>query len=78
MQTKKSIHLDLRHLEPPEPLRVALEAASRLERGQTLTALTRFRPVHLFEQLQAMELEWEDEEAAEGHWVTTCWHQPLH
>ncbi len=76
MQTNDPIILDLRHLEPPEPLRVALEAASRLERGQTITALTRFRPVHLFEQLQTMDLEWEDEEAPEGHWVSTFWHQP--
>lgn len=76
MKETEHAPLDLRPLPPPGPLHAALEAASRLERGQTLAVITRFRPVHLFEQLESIGIECEDEELPTGDWRTTFWHKP--
>lgn len=65
--------LDLRELDPPGPLQHALAAAASLSRGQTLVLHTRFRPVHLLEQLQESGFDWDDEEAGSNHWITHLW-----
>lgn len=65
--------LDLRVLEPPEPLHRALEALARLERGRELVLHTRFRPVHLFDQLDAETTDYDCEEAGPNHWITHLW-----
>jgi len=45
--------LDLRGLEPPQPMMRVLEALDTLPEGGAIVALTRFRPVHLLELLEA-------------------------
>jgi uncharacterized protein (DUF2249 family) len=65
--------LDLRHLEPPQPLQRALEALSRLGRGEELILHTRLRPVHLLETLEPGRFDAEIAERSPGHWVTRLW-----
>jgi uncharacterized protein (DUF2249 family) len=45
------IHLDLRHLPPPEPMARALEAVESLPPGAELELLTPMMPVPLLELL---------------------------
>jgi uncharacterized protein (DUF2249 family) len=68
--------LDLRALEPPEPLRRALETLAALPAGGVLIALTRFRPVHLFSILDERGLAWETHEEAEDCWETIITNGP--
>lgn len=68
-----SRELDVRHLEPPLPLETALKALSTLEREETLILHTRFRPAHLFEQIEDNGYEFETEETAPLHWITHVW-----
>jgi uncharacterized protein (DUF2249 family) len=65
--------LDLRELDPPGPLHKGLEAAAQLARGETLVLHTRFRPVHLFEELGEGGFDFETEETAPMHWITHIW-----
>ena len=44
--------LDLRGLEPPQPMMRVLEELDTLPEGGAIVALTRFRPVHLLEILE--------------------------
>lgn len=69
----QTLDLDLRHLEPPQPLHHALEAASALRRGQHLLLHTRLRPVHFLEALDDRVYDADSEEAAPAHWVTRVW-----
>lgn len=75
-QADATIDLDLRMLEPPDPLHKTLEATARLRRGQTLRIRTRFRPVHLFEELDGNGFDWDSEEAAPFDWVSHIWRVP--
>lgn len=68
-----SNELDLRELEPPLPLQRAAEAIGRLGIAETLTLHTRFRPVHLFEALDADAFDYESEETAANHWISHIW-----
>ena len=65
--------LDLRHLPPPEPLQQALEFLSRLGRGDVLTLHTRFRPIHLEDQLPARGFDCDSEERGPDFWETRIW-----
>lgn len=65
--------LDLRNLEPPAPLQKALEAIAALGRDDLLILHTRFRPVHLFEQLEEGAFDYDCEEQATHHWITHLW-----
>lgn len=60
--------LDLRGLEPPEPMQRALETLATLAPGAVLMALTRFRPVHLFSILDERGIAWETHEQPDGSW----------
>jgi uncharacterized protein (DUF2249 family) len=62
--------LDLRGLEPPEPMVRALEGVTALAPGGVLIALTRFRPVHLLSVLDERGCTWESNEQADGSWET--------
>ena len=62
--------LVLRGLEPPEPLRRALETLATLAPGGVLITLTRFRPVHLFSILDERGFAWETHEQTDGSWET--------
>ncbi len=63
--------LDVRGLEPPEPLMRILTAAETLGRGVTLRARTDRHPVHLFGELDARRLRYTSEEQPDGSWLTT-------
>jgi uncharacterized protein (DUF2249 family) len=71
--TGNPLEMDLRHLEPPDPLIHALKAASRLGRTETLVIHTRFRPVHLIEKLGTTGFECESEEQPDKHWISHIW-----
>lgn len=61
--------LDLRDLEPPQPMVAVLEALEGLEKGQSLTALLDRRPIHLFPELEARKAGYRCEERSDGAWV---------
>jgi uncharacterized protein (DUF2249 family) len=61
--------LDVRGLEPPEPMLRILEAVERLAPGGTLTALTERRPVHLLPELEARGIRHESTAQPDGSWV---------
>lgn len=67
--------LDLRDLEPPEPLRRALEALAALPAGGVLIAQTRFRPVHLLTVLDERGVAWDCAEQS-GSWETIVTNGP--
>lgn len=65
--------LDLRDLEPPEPMQKALEAAALLGRTDSLAIRTRFRPVHLLDRLETLGYIAESEECGPNNWETHIW-----
>ncbi len=67
------LELDLRDLPPPEPLQQALESLSRLGREDVLTLHTRFRPIHLEDQLPVRGFDCDSEECGPDHWETRIW-----
>jgi uncharacterized protein (DUF2249 family) len=70
------VWLDLRSLEPPEPLRRVLETLAQTPAGGTLIAQTRFRPVHLLSMLDERGLAWECNEQPDGSWETVLTNSP--
>jgi uncharacterized protein (DUF2249 family) len=62
--------LDLRNLEPPQPMLTVLETLAALPPGGALLARTRFRPVHLLEIIGQRGLAWETQEQPDGSWET--------
>lgn len=58
--------LDLRGLEPPQPMLRVLEEVEALPEGGVVVALTRFHPVHLLEILEQRGFEAESAEQADG------------
>lgn len=65
--------LDLRGLEPPEPLTRILQALPRLPRGQSLVALTDRRPLLLYPKLEAMGYAYETEARGDEGFATRIW-----
>lgn len=72
-ESADNLNLDLRDVPPPEPLQRALEAASMLGRGETLSIRTRFRPVYLLEQLDDRGFDSESIEEGPEDWITHVW-----
>ncbi len=68
--------LDVRGLEPPQPMVQILEALAALPTGDTLRAQTDRRPMHLYPMLEARNFLAESEEQADGSFVTTIRHRP--
>lgn len=64
------IEIDVRGLEPPQPMVRILEAIATLPEGSTLRALTDRRPVHLFDQLEARGFSGESKEDPQGGYIT--------
>ncbi|MBE2213741.1 MAG: DUF2249 domain-containing protein [Opitutaceae bacterium] len=58
--------LDLRGLEPPQPMMRVLEELDALPAGGAIVALTRFRPVHLLEILEERGYAAETAEQPDG------------
>lgn len=65
-----TIDLDVRGLEPPEPLVKILEAVAALPEKTDLRAHTDRRPVHLYSQLEERGYTSESEEQSDGSFVT--------
>ena len=63
-----TIRLDLRLLEPPEPMQRTLEAATVLTPRAHLITLTRFRPVHLLAMLAERGFTATSTEQPDGSW----------
>lgn len=64
------LELDVRGLEPPEPMVQILEALPMLPRRAQLMARTDRRPVHLLPQLEERGFTGEPEEQSDGSYVT--------
>ena len=58
--------IDVRGLEPPQPMVLVLEAADRLEPGERLEVIHDRRPVFLYPQLEERGLEHETDEPEPG------------
>ena len=65
--------LDLRGLEPPQPLQRALEALVQLPANGTLTIHTDRRPMLLYPKLEERGFRYESAEAPAGGFLTRIW-----
>jgi uncharacterized protein (DUF2249 family) len=65
--------LDVRGLEPPEPMLRILNAAEQLQAGRRLIACTERRPIHLFTELERRGFACRCEDQADGSVMTTLW-----
>ncbi len=65
--------LDLRGLEPPEPLIRILHALPRLPRRQDLVALTDRQPLFLYPKLEALGFAYETEARDDRSFATRIW-----
>ena len=63
--------LDLRGLEPPEPMLRILNTLETLAPGSTFRARTDRQPIHLFPELIARGAHHVSEAASDGSWITT-------
>jgi uncharacterized protein (DUF2249 family) len=68
--------IDVRGLEPPEPLVRTLAAVERMEPGAALVQLNVRIPLHLLPRLEALGLEYEIDESEVGV-VRTTIHRPM-
>ncbi len=64
-----AIMVDARHLEPPEPMDRALEAAGLLREGQHVRMLLHREPFPLYSILNAMGLTYRTQLTPEGDFV---------
>lgn len=64
------VELDVRGLEPPEPMVRILERLATMPQGVVLKAFTDRRPMHLLAELQAGRVGFRCEELADGSWAT--------
>lgn len=69
------IELDVRGLEPPQPLVTILETIASLPEGAVLRAQTDRRPVHLYPQLEARGFTGQTEEGENGSFITHISHR---
>lgn len=67
--------IDVRGLEPPEPLMRILAAVATLAPGVTLHARTDRRPLHLYTELTARGMQYFSQELPDGSWRTTFRHR---
>lgn len=63
--------LDVRGLEPPEPMLHILGALENLKPGAQLRALTDRKPVHLLVELDTRGIAHTSEAQADGSWLNT-------
>ena len=64
------VDVDVRGLEPPQPLVKILEALNRLPEGGALDAHTDRRPMHLYSQLEDRGFTAETKELSDGSFLT--------
>jgi uncharacterized protein (DUF2249 family) len=66
----KTIELDARGLEPPQPMVKILEVVTELPEGAELKARTDRRPMHLYAQLEQRGFTGETSEQPDGSFLT--------
>jgi uncharacterized protein (DUF2249 family) len=66
----KTLEVDARSLEPPQPMVKILEAVSSLPEGAILHARTDRRPMHLYPQLEERGFTAETKEELDGSFLT--------
>ncbi len=64
------LEIDLRHLEPPEPLVKALQAFEAEPQGTVISVRTERRPIHLIDALESRGATHETHEQTDGSWIT--------
>jgi uncharacterized protein (DUF2249 family) len=69
------IKVDVRGLEPPQPLITILEALDQLAPQSELRARTDRRPMHLYAQLEARGFTGESQEQSDGSFITHIRHR---
>ncbi|NLB58185.1 MAG: DUF2249 domain-containing protein [Gammaproteobacteria bacterium] len=62
------LHLDLRHLPPPEPMERILDAVTALAPGESIEALTPFWPAPLLPILEQQGCAWRREPSPSEHY----------
>jgi uncharacterized protein (DUF2249 family) len=65
--------LDVRGMEPPEPLERVIEAIGDFTPGDTLRLVIDCEPKPLFRVLQANNYQWRVEPGAESNYEITIW-----
>lgn len=63
--------VDVRGLEPPDPMVRILTAVESLVTGERLIALTDRKPIHLYPELESRGIDFNSEETPDGTWRTT-------
>ena len=63
--------LDLRGLEPPEPMLRILTTFEAMSAGASFRARTDRQPIYLFPELAARGASYTSEAATDGSWITT-------
>ena len=66
-----TVTLDVRGLEPPQPLVAILEALAGLPDGGAMRAQTDRRPLHLYPLLEQRGFTGQTEEQRDGSFITT-------
>lgn len=64
------VEVDVRGLEPPQPMVKILETLIALPDGVELRAYTDRRPMHLYPQLEARGFKGQTEEQSDGSYIT--------
>ena len=67
---RTAVEVDVRGLEPPEPMVKILEAVAVLPKGAELRAYTDRRPLHLYAQLEERGFSGESTEQPDGSFLT--------
>lgn len=70
MTPTKTIELDARSFEPPQPLLKTLEAIATLSADTTLKVHTRWRPALLYAELEKRGFIGESQEQSDGSCIT--------
>lgn len=70
-RTHDQVELDLRGLQPPEPMLRILQQLEATAPGQAFTARTDRQPIHLLPELQARGASYTTQMLGDGSWSTT-------
>jgi uncharacterized protein (DUF2249 family) len=72
----REITLDVRHMEPPEPLERVLEAIDDFQSGDQLRLVIDCRPTPLFRILERNGYAYREAPGTESAYVITIWRKP--
>ena len=77
-KTMTAVHLDVSQLEPPEPMRVILNALTQLTANQYLQVVHRREPIPLFTILDEQGYQWQHKKVAENQHTLWIWNNTNH